>query len=478
MDPRVLGYHLGLSCLTGIVFGTLPALSSRADLVSAVQQAAGARASAPPGAGCSRAHRRERQVAVSVVLLVGAGLLLASVLPAAARRARVPRRASAVGRNFRELLEVPDAPSCGASTWPCSRGSSRARASWQRPSQTATSCRARGLGHSLVAWRAGGTRGVHASVGPGPEGLTRIRPTGPRSLAAATVPAMVPPRPDGRLPSLGKAPAGALGSLLTLAAWRAMSSGRTTPGLLGRRVAGEHLTKAEQEDRRPDRDDRQQDQCGQHAPGDPGPLPQDRQLGLRRQLRFGRLGATKATGPRDPTALFDSALGVRGRPRLRRDRGGRHRDRPVDLRPKIIRGPRVSTSTSPLRPASSSNRSGITLGLTTRSGSAAARLTVSRTLPELVTVSTNRPVRWARATSGRTASRKSGRVGTTRSRSTYSAGTPSCREYTSTVSGCRPAGYADGSSRLSVSRPTDSGNSANTGGWVVTCPPSARSPGP
>ena len=65
--------------------------------------------------------------------------------------------------------------------------------------------------------------------------------------------------------------------------------------------------------------------------------------------------------------------------------------------PKIIRGPRASMSTSPLRPASSSNRSGITLGLTTRSGSAAARPTASRTLPELVTVSTNRPVRCARA---------------------------------------------------------------------------------
>ncbi|HMC77330.1 MAG TPA: ABC transporter permease, partial [Vicinamibacterales bacterium] len=78
IDPRVLLFTLGISFLTGIVFGILPALSPRADLVSAMKQGS-------KGAGDSPGRRRVQsglivlQVAVSVVLLVGAGLLLTSL---------------------------------------------------------------------------------------------------------------------------------------------------------------------------------------------------------------------------------------------------------------------------------------------------------------------------------------------------------------------------------------------------------------
>ena len=77
IDPLVLVFTLGVSVVTGLLFGTLPALGSRVDLVSALKQ--GGNQSGDSG-------RRKRmqgalivaQVAVSVVLLVGAGLLLAS----------------------------------------------------------------------------------------------------------------------------------------------------------------------------------------------------------------------------------------------------------------------------------------------------------------------------------------------------------------------------------------------------------------
>ncbi|MDP1572143.1 MAG: ABC transporter permease [Vicinamibacterales bacterium] len=77
IEPRVLLFTLGVSMLTGLVFGTLPAISSRVDLVSALK--AGSK-----GSGEAPARRRLQgalivaQVAVSVVLLVGAGLLLLS----------------------------------------------------------------------------------------------------------------------------------------------------------------------------------------------------------------------------------------------------------------------------------------------------------------------------------------------------------------------------------------------------------------
>jgi predicted permease len=77
IDPMVLVFTLGISVLTGLLFGTLPALGSRVDLVSALKQGGSQ-------SGDSGSRKRMQgalivaQVAVSVVLLVGAGLLLAS----------------------------------------------------------------------------------------------------------------------------------------------------------------------------------------------------------------------------------------------------------------------------------------------------------------------------------------------------------------------------------------------------------------
>ncbi len=77
LDPKVLGFTLLISVVTGLVFGTFPALASRVDLGSALK-------SSGKGIGDVRGgHRLQRglivaQVAVSVVLLAGAGLLLMS----------------------------------------------------------------------------------------------------------------------------------------------------------------------------------------------------------------------------------------------------------------------------------------------------------------------------------------------------------------------------------------------------------------
>jgi putative ABC transport system permease protein len=77
IDARVLLFTIAVSMITGLLFGTLPALASRVDLVAAMKQGS-------KGAGESAGRRRLQsaliiaQVAVSVVLLVGAGLLLAS----------------------------------------------------------------------------------------------------------------------------------------------------------------------------------------------------------------------------------------------------------------------------------------------------------------------------------------------------------------------------------------------------------------
>jgi putative ABC transport system permease protein len=77
IDPWVLAFTLLLAMLTGVVFGTLPALASRADLAGAMKQGT-------KGGGDQMNRGRLQnalivaQVAVSVVLLAGAGLLLAS----------------------------------------------------------------------------------------------------------------------------------------------------------------------------------------------------------------------------------------------------------------------------------------------------------------------------------------------------------------------------------------------------------------
>jgi putative ABC transport system permease protein len=77
MDVSVLLFTLLVSIITGIVFGTLPALGTRVNLVNALKQG-----SNQAGDGTGRRRMQSAliiaQVAVSVVLLVGAGLLLTS----------------------------------------------------------------------------------------------------------------------------------------------------------------------------------------------------------------------------------------------------------------------------------------------------------------------------------------------------------------------------------------------------------------
>ncbi|MFN2622316.1 MAG: ADOP family duplicated permease [Chthoniobacterales bacterium] len=76
IDPRVLGFTFGISLLTGLVFGLVPALqSSRPDLNDALKE--GAR-------GSSSGNRVVRnlfvvaEMALALVLLIGAGLMLRS----------------------------------------------------------------------------------------------------------------------------------------------------------------------------------------------------------------------------------------------------------------------------------------------------------------------------------------------------------------------------------------------------------------
>jgi len=77
MDLRVLLFALGLSLLTGIIFGLAPALvASRARLTQALNQ--GCRSST--GGWSLHGWMVGAEVALSVVLLVGAGLLFRSVL--------------------------------------------------------------------------------------------------------------------------------------------------------------------------------------------------------------------------------------------------------------------------------------------------------------------------------------------------------------------------------------------------------------
>jgi predicted permease len=77
IDPAVLAYTLGLSMLTGVAFGTLPALRATHPDLHAVLKAGGR-----AGVGRERARLRSglvvAQVSLAVVLLVGAALMVRS----------------------------------------------------------------------------------------------------------------------------------------------------------------------------------------------------------------------------------------------------------------------------------------------------------------------------------------------------------------------------------------------------------------
>jgi len=133
LDPTVLLFTLGASVLTGVVFGLAPALqASRVDLNEALKE--GARGSTEGGKGRVRAALIIAEVAVSLVLMVSAGLLIKSFLRLRATdpgldprgvltaslslpAARYPEDAQAVafyGRTLERVAALPGVEAVGA----------------------------------------------------------------------------------------------------------------------------------------------------------------------------------------------------------------------------------------------------------------------------------------------------------------------------------------------------------------------------
>src|SRR6202041_1165904 len=79
LDGRVLAFTLGISLLTGFLAGLLPALRmAKADLNQALKQGLG-RTAADSGGGRTRNALVVSEVALSLMLLIGAGLLIRSL---------------------------------------------------------------------------------------------------------------------------------------------------------------------------------------------------------------------------------------------------------------------------------------------------------------------------------------------------------------------------------------------------------------
>src|SRR5438876_346528 len=76
-DVHVLGFSLGLTLITGIVFGLAPALhATRADLSTAIKEDSAGLAGKAGSGGFLRSTLVGSQVAVCMVLLIAAGLLM------------------------------------------------------------------------------------------------------------------------------------------------------------------------------------------------------------------------------------------------------------------------------------------------------------------------------------------------------------------------------------------------------------------
>jgi len=82
LDPRVLGYTLAVSILSGILFGLIPAFrATRADLVNDLKERSG-QPSSGGGKWGARSLLVIGQLAFSVIALLGAGLFIRSVINA------------------------------------------------------------------------------------------------------------------------------------------------------------------------------------------------------------------------------------------------------------------------------------------------------------------------------------------------------------------------------------------------------------